>query len=71
MTALLVGFAIGLGAASLIVGYRIRRARALRDLEEEIPAWVNQAPPKIIRLQDLVDAINFDLWEDELEGVDE
>jgi hypothetical protein len=73
VTALIVGFAIGLAIATVIVGYRIRRTAALRQLqldefEAEIPAWVNQAPAKVIRLQDLVDAINFQLWEDELEG---
>jgi len=66
MTALLIGFAIGLLAATVVVGYRIRRARALRDLEEEIPGWVNHAQPKVIYIQDLIDALNFDLWEDEM-----
>jgi hypothetical protein len=74
MTALLIGIAIGLFLAAVIDGYRIRRARALRDLEEEIPAWVNQANrqrPVVISLAQLEDEINFALWEDELEDLED
>jgi hypothetical protein len=42
MTALLTGLGIGLFVTAVVGGYRIQRARATRDLEEEIPAWVNR-----------------------------
>ena len=70
-TLLIVGFAIGLFAATCIVAYRIRRPIYNRQLEAQIPEWVNQAgPPKVIRVQDLIDELNFDLWESELEETD-
>ena len=68
MTALLIGLAIGLFAAAVIGGYRLRRARALRDLEEEIPAWVNQGGDIWLHttIDKFFEALHFDQWEDEM-----
>jgi hypothetical protein len=69
VTARLIGIGIGLLAASIVAGYRIRRARALRDLEEEIPAWVNEANQAVRDdiYEQVKTAVHFELWEDEFE----
>jgi hypothetical protein len=68
-TTLLIGFAIGLFAATVVVAYRVRRPIALRDLEEEIPAWVNQGNQAVQDdiYEQFKTAVHILLWENELE----
>lgn len=69
---LLLGFAIGLFAAIVVVGYRHGRNIYLRQYEQEIPGWVNQGNRAVIGTYDdilhtIEEAIHFQEWEQELE----
>ena len=67
---LLLGLLVGFIPAYLI-GYRIRCRIAQRQLEQQIPAWVNQGNRAVIGTYDeILEAIwqeaNFQLWELEM-----
>jgi hypothetical protein len=78
VTWFLIGAAIGLLAAIAIGLWRTPRIynRQLAQYEADIPRWVNQGNRAVIGTYDEIldtirDAINFDLWEYEMEQVDE
>jgi hypothetical protein len=79
VTAFLIGAAIGLLAACIIAGYRHIRhiyQTQLARYEPDIPGWVNQGNRAVIGTYDeilaaLCEAAHIELWEHELEQVDE
>lgn len=68
---LLLGFAIGLFAAAVTVGYRTRRTITLHQYEADIPRWVNQGNRAVIGTYDdilhaIEEAVHFQEWETEM-----
>ena len=68
-TLLIVGFAIGLFLAAVIVGYRIWRPIATRQLEPEVPGWVNRGNDIWLQptINTFIDAVNATPRERQLE----